>query len=194
MNNNYPIPPKGKESPIKASDSYKSDHETIDEIYSLIGKAMDLLSENKFHEVSEIIEKIKKLYNQFDAKYAVDKHRIYEEIREIEKFLKNRMDDYGEPFSIYDDSNIIHEPNEPDKEERDEQKIINEIYTLINEIISLLVTENLDKASEVISRAKKLYEKLDAKHLVDKHRIYEELSELEKITKLRTEANVSITK
>ncbi len=70
------------------------------------------------------------------------------------------------------------------KDKESEKEKINEVDELISEIMGALAMDNDEKAKEYMKKAKDIYINFDG-NIIDKQRIYEELTELQKLMALK---------
>ena len=74
-----------KLNPEKLSDDEKKEH-----IYKMINEAMSCIGEEKYDKAQELLKEITHFYNALEG-HVVDKHRIYEEVAEIKRFINSKL-------------------------------------------------------------------------------------------------------
>ncbi|MFW6013580.1 MAG: hypothetical protein ACOCQG_00240 [Candidatus Nanoarchaeia archaeon] len=151
--------------------------EATKKIYSNIDRIMDLILEDKMDSAISLLVEAKEIYKDFKGN-EIDSSRINEELAELTNLIKysGRLGDEALKERIKKTKEAKTVESRIDRN----KAMIDEIYSLIDELMDALAIDDRKTAAKLMVKIKKLYTWLDG-YVVDKHRIYEEVSELKKI-------------
>ncbi len=176
----HKVSTQDSESKINTSEDDENISMTQEEKIFLNQKRVEKIenfeSEADFYIKQKDLEKAEKMLSF--AKYYYKK--LYDEglqMQEIKKHidaLDSRIDKLKEEKSA----------EEKEAKMESNKEIVDEIYSIISDIMSSLAVDDHERAIKLMGRAKDLYNKIDG-HVVDKHRIYEEVSELKKLINIK---------
>ncbi len=151
--------------------------EIAEKIYVKIDKMMDYILEDNMNKAIELLGEAKELYKNFKGN-EIDYHRINEELTELTNLIK-----YAGRFgdeSLKEKIRKTKEAKTVEKRVDKNKEMVEEIYSLIDQLMDALAIDDRETAAKLMIKIKKLYTYLDG-YVVDKHRIYEEVCELKKI-------------